>query len=97
MAELHRLSEQTQFTYNVEGVKKLKDALAFTQARPDEAVSEVEAMRAEMEQAAGITRETPSEAESATSPTDRIDNAMADMMALRQEIEGRASNDSRAD
>lgn len=66
LAELHRLSEQTGFTYNSENVGKMKGVLAVAQRRPEDAVSEAKAMREEMERAAGVEPPTLLEPESAT-------------------------------
>lgn len=87
IAELYRLAESTGFSYNHEAVEKLRKALKLGQARPEEAVAEAAAMRAEMEGAAGIApQEPPEDDDSATSRTEKIDDAVTTLMEMREEM-----------
>ena len=94
LAELHRLAEATGFTFDNERVKQLRDTVKIGQKRPDDALAEAAAMRAEMERTVGNAEQGAAEGPSATSRKERLDRAMTDLMEVRSEIDDDPRGDS---
>jgi hypothetical protein len=92
LGEMFRLAEATGFTYDSERVKKLRDAVKLGQTRPDDALAEVQRMRAEMEGTIDPAAQNAAGGPTATSRTGRIDRTMQDLMEMRAEMEGRGDS-----